>query len=65
MSFFEFGNDDRVSAAQSCKLFNPKSSSRVGRNWSEGVSCSICNSWTGSRCGKRVLDNTLSVPELE
>ena len=65
MSFFEYGDDDMASAAQSCKLFSSKSSSRAGRSWSEGISCSICNSWNGSRCGKRVLDNTLSIPEPE
>lgn len=65
MSFFDYGDDDMVCAAQSCKLFNPKSKLGSGRSWPEVISCSICSSWNGRRCGKRVLDNTLSVPELE
>ena len=65
MFFFDYGDDDMVSAAQSCKLFSPRSTSRSGRSWQEGISCGICSSWNGSRCCKRVLDNTLSVPEVE
>ncbi len=65
MFFFDYGDDDMVSAAQSCKLFSPRSASRPGSASREGISCGICSSWNGSRCSKRVLDNTLSVPEWE
>ncbi len=64
MSFFEYGDEDMASAAQSCKLFKPNSSFKTGA-LSDGISCGICSSWNGSRCSKRVLDNTLSGPELE
>ncbi|NJD04224.1 MAG: hypothetical protein FIA99_16895 [Ruminiclostridium sp.] len=65
MPFYEFGDDDMASAAQSCKLFSPKSSSGAERSSFRGISCGICKSWNGSCCGKRALDNTLSVPEPE
>lgn len=65
MSYYDYGDDDMVSAAQSCKLFFPKSTSSSGRTWSDGITCSICSSWNGSRCKKRVLDNTLALPEME
>lgn len=65
MSIFDYGDDNIVSAAQDCKLFSPKSSSASGRSCNEGISCSICSSWNGGRCSKRMHDNMLSIPEYE
>lgn len=59
-----YDNDDLFMAAQSCKQMKPKSSITGGSMRYEGISCSMCGNWDGSRCNRRVLDNVLSGPEL-
>lgn len=63
MSIYDF--DDLHMAAQSCKHLKPKISAVDGNLQQDGISCTICSSWNGSRCSRRVLDNMLSGPELD
>jgi hypothetical protein len=60
-----YDNEDLSMTAQSCKYMKPKSSASSAKMHHDGISCSICNNWDGSRCSRRVFDNMLSGPEID